>query len=237
MASATILDTFLRLIADTAPTVVDGDTQWRFRLSLTLTLLAIGVPIWWTHWRRIQSAASADPATEGAALPRRLYLLGVLSLGLLALAGSAGSTLFLFLRDLLDSELSAATLRDLATSLAIALTALAAIPSHWAIYRRDRELDVDTPPAPAPQAGHAAERRRRLGAQGPCRGGARIPRDGRPLAGRGRLRSRAGRRRAGARPRGRRRGQRVPTSSSSPSRQPSGSSPTTDRLGYDFLGA
>ena len=150
-ASALILDTFLRLISDASPVVVGGDVQWRMRLSTTLTMLAIGIPVWWTYWRRIQSAASADPLLEKTALPRKLYVMGVLCLGLLALVGGATSTLFIFLRDLLDAEMSANTLRDLSTSLAVSLTALFVIPYHWVIYRQDRELEPDTqdqPPAP-----------------------------------------------------------------------------------------
>ena len=114
-------------------------------------MLAIGIPVWWTYWRRIQSAASADPLLEKTALPRKLYVMGVLCLGLLALVGGATSTLFIFLRDLLDAEMSANTLRDLSTSLAVSLTALFVIPYHWVIYRQDRELEPDTqdqPPAP-----------------------------------------------------------------------------------------
>ena len=45
-ASVAILDTFLRLIADTSPVVVGGDVQWRSALATTLTLLLIGIPVW-----------------------------------------------------------------------------------------------------------------------------------------------------------------------------------------------
>ena len=148
IASASILDTFLRLLSETSPVVVGGDVDWRVRLSSTLTTLAIGAPAWWTHWRRIQSAASADPEVERTVLPRKLFVLGVLCLGLLALVGGATSTLFIFLRDLLDTDLSANTLLDLSTSLAVFLTALFIIPYHWVIYRQDRELEPDTQDQP-----------------------------------------------------------------------------------------
>ena len=149
-ASAWVLDTFLRLISDASPVVVRDDVQWRVQLSTALTMLAIGAPAWWAHWRRVQSAASADPEVERTALPRKLFVLGVLCLGLLALVGGATSTLFTFLKDLLDAELSANTLRDLSTSLAVFLTALFVIPYHWVTYRQDRKLEPDTRDQPPP---------------------------------------------------------------------------------------
>ena len=148
IASASILEMFFRLVSEVSPVVVGGDVDWRVRLSTTLTTLAIGAPAWWTHWHRIQSAAAANPEVERTALPRRLFVLSVLCLGLLALVGGATSTLFIFLRDLLDADLSANTLLDLSTGLAVFLTALFIIPYHWVIYRQDRELEPDTQDQP-----------------------------------------------------------------------------------------
>ena len=148
IASTSILDMFFKLIAETSPVVVGGDVDWRVQLSTMLTTLAIGAPAWWIHWLRIQSASSADPEAERTALPRKLFVLGVLCLGLLALVGGATSTLFIVLRDLLDADLSANTLRDLSTGLAVTLTALFVIPYHWVIYRQDRELEPDVPEQP-----------------------------------------------------------------------------------------
>ncbi len=150
-ASVAVLDTFFRLISDSSPVVVRGDVQWRSRLAIVLTLLLVGAPVWWAHWRRIQMPALSDPEVERTALPRKLYVMGVLCLGLLSLVGGSSSTLFIFLRDLLDVDLSLNTLHDLSTSLSVVLTALLIIPYHWLIYRQDRELEPDVPePIAAP---------------------------------------------------------------------------------------
>ena len=143
--SVAVIDTFLRVISDSSPIVVEGEIQWRSRLAIILTLLVIGTPAWWVHWRRIQFAALSDPEVERIATPRKLYVMGVLCLGLLALVGGASSTLFIFLRDLLDVDLSANTLRDLSTAFSVVLTSLLVIPYHWVIYRQDRELEPDAP--------------------------------------------------------------------------------------------
>ena len=151
-ASGTVLDTFFRLISDTSPVVLDSPVQWRERLALILTLFLVGIPVWFAHWRRVQIPALANPEVERIALPRKLYVMGVLCLGLLAVVGGASSTLFIFLRDLLDAELSASTLRDLSTGLSVVVTALLVIPYHWVIYRQDRELEPDEPESPAATA-------------------------------------------------------------------------------------
>ena len=148
-ASVAVFDTFFRLISDSSSVVMVISVQWRERLSIILTLLLIGIPVWLAHWRRIQVPALANPEVERIALPRKLYVMGVLCLGLLALVGGASSTLFIFLRDLLDAELSANTLRDLSIGLSVVLTALLVIPYHLVIYRQDRELEPDEIEPPA----------------------------------------------------------------------------------------
>lgn len=148
IAAGAVLDTFFRLLSDSSSVVMVISVQWRERLALILTLFLVGTPVWLAHWRRVQLPALANPEVERIALPRKLYVMGVLCLGLLALVGGASSTLFIFLRDLLDVELSSNTLRDLSTGLSVVLTALLVIPYHWVIYRQDRELEPESAAVP-----------------------------------------------------------------------------------------
>ena len=148
-AAGALFDTFFRLLSDSSSVVMVISVQWRERLALILMLFLVGIPVWMAHWRRVQLPALANPEAERIALPRKLYVMGVLCLGLLALVGGASSTLFIFLRDLLDAELSANTIRDLSTGLAVVLTALMVLPYHWVIYRQDREFESDEPESAA----------------------------------------------------------------------------------------
>src|SRR5690606_33261384 len=43
-------------------------------LLAALTLLAVGVPVWWWHWRLAQRAAVDDPVEELTSPTRRIYL-------------------------------------------------------------------------------------------------------------------------------------------------------------------
>ncbi len=147
---ASVLEAAIAQLSDTAPVVIGQYSFLLSRLDVALPFLLIGAPIWWIHWRRLEAAASADPEVERPMLPRKLYVLGVLCLGLLALVGGASATLFIFLRDLLDLSLSSDTLYEMRGGLSVVLTTLWIIPYHWSAYRHDREFEPD---APDPLAG------------------------------------------------------------------------------------
>lgn len=142
---ASVLEGAIAQISDTAPLVLGEDSFLLSGLDVALPFLLIGAPTWWIHWRRLEAAATADPEVERPMLPRKLYVLGVLCLSLLALVGGASATLFIFLRDLLDLSLSSETLYDMRGGLAVTLTTLWIIPYHWSAYRKDREFEPDVP--------------------------------------------------------------------------------------------
>ena len=145
----TLIITELSLIGSVVIGDVPEGDLWD-NVSVALTLLLIGAPVWWIHWTRLQSAATSDPETERPALPRKLYVMGVLCIGVLALVGGASFTLFVFLRDLLDVALSLETLRELSVGVAILLTVALLVPYHWNIYREDRRYEPDDAVEPPP---------------------------------------------------------------------------------------
>ena len=152
--AASVFDTSVRLLTEGFSATLQGEVQWRFRTALILTLAVVGLPTWWRHWRRIEAAAAVDPVAERTSLPRKLYVLTVLCLGLLSLVGGASATIFIFLRDLLAVDLSIDTLRDLTSALAVVLTTAVILPYHWIVYRNDRELEPDTETQAAPIRKH-----------------------------------------------------------------------------------
>ena len=152
--AASVFDTSIRLFTESSSATLQGEVQWRFRAALILTLAAVGLPTWWRHWRRIEAAADPDPVAERTSLPRKLYVLTVLCLGLLSLVGGASATIFIFLRDLLAVDLSIDTLRDLTSALAVVLTTAVILPYHWIVYRNDRELEPDSESPPTPVRKH-----------------------------------------------------------------------------------
>ena len=115
-----------------------GGSDFREGAAYILATLAVGFPVWWFAWRRARAFASEDPQTERAAPARKVYTLGILCLGMLALTGGSSAALFVILRDLLGANVSANTLIDLALPMSYGLPAAVILPYHWIVYRQDR---------------------------------------------------------------------------------------------------
>lgn len=137
-------------------------------LLAALTLLLVGVPVWWIHWRRCQrpaaqsvsresgseaSGTEASTRREMASPTRRIYLLllfgvsGVVSVIALLIG------VYLVIDDALTGELGAETLRSTRFAFGLLVTTGTISAYHWTIYRADRRR------APAPGAAAAGQDR------------------------------------------------------------------------------
>ena len=122
--------------AITGTRIIRGDTAIN-TLLLSLVLLIIGVPVWATYWRVTVHRESAE---ERGSITRRVYLITVLGVGGLVALGTAIATVYLFLRDLIEGDLSTSTLRSLRYPLAILLTSGAAGSYHFTVFRSEHAL-------------------------------------------------------------------------------------------------
>ena len=145
LALAALAETSLTALAERAGADMSyrSAPELRERLAYILTLVSIGVPAWWPSWRMAQSFASEDPPVERTAAARKVYTLGVLCLGLLALLGGGSAALYTLLSDLLSANLSAETLLDLALPMSAVLPPAVILPYHWLVYRQDRAFEPD----------------------------------------------------------------------------------------------
>ena len=153
LASAAVIasNTALLTLVESFSAAPEDPDAWREPVAVILALLIVGVPVWSLFWRRLRLAYAADPSDESAALSHRAYIFAALGVGALAFLGGGGGTLFVFLRDLLDAELSLNTARDLAPAVGFALTAALFLPYHWAIYRADQTYQrAESVPEPPP---------------------------------------------------------------------------------------
>ncbi len=148
-AAFVIFNTALTILAESLGATMTDSDAWRSSVASILAMLIIGIPVWGYYWRRLRAEASANPEAEAAALSHRAYLFAVMGAGALAFLIGGVGTLFVMLRDLLDSELSVQTLRDLTPVAGGALTAALFLPYHWAIYRANQLLGPDDTPPPA----------------------------------------------------------------------------------------
>ena len=144
-----VVDTALTAIVESGSPLLAGRPQWRESLSLGVTLLVLGGPLWGYHWTAAQRRLRREGQGERGSLERRLFIFAALGAGAAALLASASTLLFYLFRDALAGDLSMDTLE----SAKIAVAAIAAVaillPYYWLVYLRDqREMRPEREPPP-----------------------------------------------------------------------------------------
>lgn len=116
-----------------------------------LVLLAVGLPLWWWHWRLAQQARTKDPAVEVGSPTRRFYLLVLFGLMGVAAVIALLTLVYLVLEDVLAGEVGAETWRRIRFALGVLVTTSLLSAYHWTVFRADRDLVPEvTAPVPAP---------------------------------------------------------------------------------------
>ncbi len=114
-------------------------------VAVALTLLIIGIPLWWRYWSTIRSYRADDPGHELASVTRRIYLFLLFgATGLVALVNLV-ILIFILVEDILEGTLQGASLSTAAVPIAILLTAGAVAWYHFLVFREDREAAPDHP--------------------------------------------------------------------------------------------
>lgn len=135
-----LVGTALDLILDSVTQVIAGRESLRLQpLAGSITLLALGAPLWGYFWVFAQRMVRDGGTEETHTLARRIFVFAALGAGVLSLLGSVSTTLFLFLRDLLEGRLSTGTIDELTVPIAIIVTAIIFVPYYWNVYRQDRD--------------------------------------------------------------------------------------------------
>jgi hypothetical protein len=104
-----------------------------------LTLLVVGLPLWWSAWSSVHRSGR-DQVEERTSLSRRLYLSGSFGLGGIVAVASLVGVVAAVLEDLLDGSLGMATLDGIRVQLALVLTVGAVAAYHWSVFKADRAI-------------------------------------------------------------------------------------------------
>lgn len=113
-----------------------------------LPLFLIGAVVWWLHWRRIHQAVQADPDGELTAAPRRIYLVVLLGGSGVAVVIALISGAVDVVHDIVQSQLSLATLYKVRTEFGFLAASAALIAYHIAVFRQDLRLGPVTSSVP-----------------------------------------------------------------------------------------
>lgn len=120
-----------------SPKTLATSTSNTNTLMVAITLLIVGSPIWWYFWNRIERHVAVDPA-EQISITRRIFLMSLFGVAGIASVISVLTGVFLFMDDLLNSQLSRSTLHNARFAIAILLANAAISWYHWSLYRTER---------------------------------------------------------------------------------------------------
>jgi hypothetical protein len=123
-------------LATNAPRTVTQPTWWQERISLFVSMMVVGLPVWLRHWGPV-AAATDDRAAEAGSLARRLYVYLALLGGVLALLGAGVAAAQQLLSLALGEAAAPSVVTNLARSLAVALVAGQVVAYHARVLRAD----------------------------------------------------------------------------------------------------
>ena len=145
----TLVNAAITILSESSRDILAGQELWREPIALSITLGILGAPLWGYYWASVQRRVSAVDPNERFSLDRRIFIFGVLAVGMLALLGSVSTLIFFVLRDLLGDGLVRETLRDARFTIDVIAAAVIFLPYYWMVYRQDRQSEMRAPVAPA----------------------------------------------------------------------------------------
>ena len=143
-AAAGLMMILVAIFESITPGEVVSTTSSTNTLLLAITLILVGAPVWWFFWNRIEGHVAID-GHEQSSPTRRIFLLMLFGVSSVAAVISVLTGVFLFLDDLLNSQLGTETLRQMRYALSILFANAAIGWYHWSIYRHERSISVRKP--------------------------------------------------------------------------------------------
>ncbi len=108
--------------------------------AVAITLLFVGVPLWWRHWSAIRRYRTTHPQEEVSSITRRVYLFVLFGVAGLVAVISLLILVFIVVEDLLEGDLGAATINDIAVPVSLIVTTGAVAWYHFTVFREDRSI-------------------------------------------------------------------------------------------------
>ncbi|GAA2476737.1 DUF5671 domain-containing protein [Terrabacter carboxydivorans] len=102
------------------------------------TLMAVGGPVWWFFWRRLEREVAADPVGERRSASRRVYVLVLFGVAGVAAVGALLAGVVSALQDVFAGTVGPQTLQAVRYPLGIIVTSGLVAAYHWTVLRADR---------------------------------------------------------------------------------------------------
>lgn len=117
---------------------IAGPEWWKRPMSIGVTLLIIGTPLWAYFWKGLQRRAGMGPLEERTTLPRRAYMYFVFAAALLAAVGGLAAVLYVVLKDMLSGGTGLEALQAGKWSIGVFGTAVILGIYHRLVLKEDR---------------------------------------------------------------------------------------------------
>ncbi len=119
-------------------------------LLAAATLVAVGAPVWWLHWSRVQGAALIDPSAELESPSRKVYLFVLFGLGAVATVIALIVGVYFVFQAVVEGTVGTETVRRMRFAVGVLIATAAVSAYHWSLYRNDRRVTAggDEPSGP-----------------------------------------------------------------------------------------
>jgi len=109
-------------------------------VTVALTLLAVGIPLWLRYWTTIRRFRRADPVAEVQSTTRRIYLFLLFGVAALVAVIDLIIVVYVLVEDLLEGAFGAGTISAIAIPVGLLLTAGAVAWYHFTVFHEDRAI-------------------------------------------------------------------------------------------------
>lgn len=144
VAAAIGVGTVLVTLIEAVTPGIDAGMPVVNTLWAAVTLLIVGVPVWWLFWRRVGRGAAVDPAAEAASPTRRVYLVVLFGIAGVAAVIALITAAVTLMQDVVGGSLGPATVRSMRYALGTLVGAAAVSAYHGAVFRADRVSGAST---------------------------------------------------------------------------------------------
>ncbi len=120
---------------------------WRVQLSLCLSLLIVGVPLWLYYWNWTMQRAAEGGLVEWRARSRRIYLYFFVGAAIVTLAADLVNVVYQVLFGILQGTFGVNALRLSKWSIQSLVVAIPILIYHWQIVRQEQRRGAEAAPA------------------------------------------------------------------------------------------
>jgi hypothetical protein len=135
------LDAIIRSIRPES--VITGPAWWTNELSLSLSLLAVSIPLWLYYWSSIIDMVDVGGVLERGARSRRIYLFGIIGIAVVTLAADLVNVVYQILNGVLTANFGIDVLVNIKWSLQTVFIAVPVLLYHLGAARQDQKLGAE----------------------------------------------------------------------------------------------